>query len=162
MRHQADLILIRHGKAERTSVTGLDADRPLSATGVDDIRRLSMILGSAMLSDSVVMTSPFLRTQQTAAILAASVDRAVVVEDRLAADRSTDDMLELIRDQRSSPLLVIGHMPTIAVVTAQLLQLPSVTLDVPPGTAIGMRWVSRPRMLVDLLWMIPPYLVSSH
>lgn len=162
MRHQADLILIRHGKAERSSATGRDADRALMDVGVDDVRRLATALTPIMLPDSVLISSPFLRTRQTATLLAAPLSCPVSFDDRLGADKSNDGMVEVIREYCSATLIIVGHMPTIAVVAAQLLQLPSVTLDVPPGTAIGMRWVSRQRMLVDLLWMIPPYLVSSR
>lgn len=160
MHHQADLILIRHGKAERTSTTGSDIDRSLTATGIDDVRRLATALSPCMVPDSVLISSPFLRTRQTSAHFTAHINSPVLIDDRLGADRSIDDMTDVIREHYATTLIIVGHMPTIAVVTAQLLQMPAVTLDVPPGTAVGLRWISRQRVLADLLWMMPPYLVS--
>lgn len=160
MHRQADLILIRHGKAEPTSLTGSDADRPLTATGVEDVRRLAAALTPIIVPDTVLISSPYRRTQQTAVLLAAPCERPVLYDDRLGADHSFDAMIDVIREVSAATTIIVGHLPTIAVVSAQLLQMPAVTLDVPPGTALGFRWISRQRMLADLRWMIPPYLVS--
>jgi phosphohistidine phosphatase len=159
MRHQADLILIRHGKAERTSTTGSDIDRSLTATGADDVRKLASALSPCMGPDSVLISSPFLRTRQTSAHFTAAINSPLLFDDRLGAERSIDEMTDVIREHYAATLIIVGHMPTIAVVTAQLLQMSAVTLDIPPGTAVGLRWISRHRMLADLLWMMPPYLV---
>jgi phosphohistidine phosphatase len=59
------LILFRHGKAERDSVSGVDFDRPLAPRGRRDAAAVAEILAGLGLVPRLVLVSPAARTRQT-------------------------------------------------------------------------------------------------
>ncbi|HSG92153.1 MAG TPA: histidine phosphatase family protein, partial [Methylotenera sp.] len=62
-----DLILWRHAEAEDISATGKDTDRVLTKRGRKDAAKMAKWLVKHLPADTVVLCSPALRCQQTAA-----------------------------------------------------------------------------------------------
>ena len=86
-----ELYLIRHGIAEeRGEAWPDDMKRPLTEEGMQRMRRASRSLARIGICVDVVLTSPLVRTRQTADIFAAafSPHPAVVNVDALAPDAS--------------------------------------------------------------------------
>lgn len=106
------VLLIRHGKAERDSRSGLDADRVLTERGV---RQAEWLAGHLLKMDqrpSLLLTSPITRARQTAQSLARRLGLAAMVEPRLTTDVSPSDVLETIAELEGRRCVaLVGHNP---------------------------------------------------
>src|SRR5262244_1088175 len=91
-----ELYLVRHGVAEaRGEAWPDDTKRPLTEQGVSRFRKSARALSRLGVSIDVVLTSPLIRTRQTAEILAAAFNPrpAVVNVDALAPGGSQASVL---------------------------------------------------------------------
>lgn len=116
------VLLIRHAVAfERNGRRWPDdGQRPLTPQGMRKFRKAAS--GLSRLADPVerVLTSPLVRTVQTAEILARIARWPAGLEaPQLAPGQSTEKVLALIRAQDSSSLALVGHEPGLS----QLLAL---------------------------------------
>lgn len=125
----AQVILIRHAVAvERKEWAGLgrpDSERPLSDKGIRRLRRSALGLKSLVPKVSRILTSPFLRTLQTADVLSSIYEGAPVEEcSYLEPGGSSRDCAELIRSQLGqSAQLIIGHEPNLSMLLSELLEV---------------------------------------
>lgn len=111
------LLIIRHGKAEPTAPSGLDADRRLLARGQRQARYLAQHAPVAWPVSSVV-SSDAVRARDTAAEIGGSVQVPVAFDPRLRVDAPLGPVLALIAEQAARPgikgLALVGHNPQLA------------------------------------------------
>jgi phosphohistidine phosphatase len=124
--------LVRHAKAEPSQ--GDDAARRLTAEGrarfAQHVRALADRLEIAR-----VLTSPYRRARETAALLARATGAPVALEPRLASGESgARELLELAREVGAGVALV-GHNPEIA---EALARLAGKDLEVEPGAVAAL------------------------
>jgi len=137
--------LVRHARAE-ASAPGGDAARRLTAEGRRHLEALLTALGPD-LAVARVVTSPFTRARETAALLAAATGAPVLEEPRLASGASDGPALLALGRALGAGAALVGHNPEIAEAVA--LAGPGAA-EVPPGTvaAVGLdgrlRWLRRP------------------
>lgn len=116
------LALLRHAKAMSPDDYADDFERPLSHRGRSDAAAAGRwLLGQGVLPQ-LVLCSPALRTRETwTAAGAALGDPVVTYQPRLYLT-SVSDALELVQatDLGVHTLLVIGHNPTLSVLSAML------------------------------------------
>jgi phosphohistidine phosphatase len=118
------LVLLRHAKAEGFAAS--DHERRLTERGLADAAAAGRWLAEQGLRPDHVLASDARRTQQTAAAVLEAVgqdlpDEAVEASPALyAAD--VDTALDLLRElpEDAATVLVVGHNPTISVVSALL------------------------------------------
>ncbi len=113
------LIVLRHGKAEPRSASGLDADRALVAKG----RQQAAFVGAALvkrgLGPDLILTSPIRRAIETARIVHAALaesgfESPFEVSRRLETDRPVGDALGAIAERAdAATLLLVGHNPQL-------------------------------------------------
>lgn len=117
------LILMRHGKAERSNPGG-DAERGLTERGRLDAALMGRLLRDEGLVPDLALVSAARRTQETwAAVSAAFPDaKAKVLKDlyHAAADRILFEV-EAVMDEADS-ILVVGHNPGLHELTLVLLR----------------------------------------
>lgn len=110
-----DLILWRHADAEDGYP---DEKRALTAKGHRQAERMARWLGQHLPAKYVVLASPALRTQQTAAALGTRIETRVEVG--LAA--TPDSILHAAQwPQARHAVVVVGHQPTLGMTAAHLL-----------------------------------------
>lgn len=105
--------LMRHGIAEEAGPVQSDADRALTARGVEKLEMQARALRGLAWPVEKVLTSPLVRARQTAGIVAAAFGLAPVVEARLALGASPQDYLAAARDAGADGVLLVGHQPDI-------------------------------------------------
>lgn len=108
------LLLLRHGEAERTAPS--DELRALTASGRDEVARTARHIAALGLPAPVVVSSPYLRARETAAILAAILDvDPVRTVSRITPDDSPTRALAVIDPlcAAGSVVVVVTHMPLI-------------------------------------------------
>jgi len=117
------LLLLRHAKAERLGPN--DHQRPLALRGRRQASAVGADLGAENLVPDRVLCSSALRTRQTwelvrLALGAAGADVAVDICDELydAGPRDVVTLLNGLDDERT--VLVVGHEPTVSVLSGLL------------------------------------------
>ncbi len=139
-----DLILWRHADAgdASTDPQADDLQRPLTARGHKQARRMADWLNQFLPESARILCSPALRCRDTADALG----RKVRVSDALAPGVSHLQALAAARwpDSRE-PVLLVGHQPMLGQLAAYLIGGPA-TLEAPPwAVRKGAVWWVRQR-----------------
>ena len=161
-----ELYVIRHALAEdRGDAWPDDTKRPLTEEGKTRFRRASRSLARTGIEIDVVLTSPLVRTRQTAEIFAGafSPHPAVVNVDALAPEGSPAALIaELENYSRKRGIAIVGHEPGIGELAARLIGLRHpiefkkggvCRIDVdelPPKDPGALRWFLTPKLLRNL------------
>jgi phosphohistidine phosphatase len=160
------LYLIRHGVAEeRGDAWPDDAKRPLTDDGIAKLRKAARGLARFGVTFDVILTSPLVRTRQTAETIAAAYDPrpAIVAVESLSPDGTYQGLLvDLEKQSRRPHIALVGHEPGIGEMAARLAGSRHAfpfkkgavcRIDVeslPPGGPGALRWFMTPRILRSL------------
>jgi phosphohistidine phosphatase len=158
-----ELYLIRHGLAEeRGEAWPDDAKRPLTAEGMTRLRKAARGMAQLGLSFDVILTSPLVRTRQTAEIVAGGLDPrpSIVNVDSLAPDGNYAAIVtDLEKHARKTRIALVGHEPGIGELAARLIgsrhaiefkkgAIARVDIeDIPPAGPGDLRWLMTPKIL---------------
>jgi phosphohistidine phosphatase len=114
-----ELYILRHGLAESKSATGSDADRKLTAEGIEQVRRQMKRAAALGVSPEAVLSSPYVRAQQTAAIAAESLgyQDPIMASAALVPDARPGDIWAEIR-AFSGQVLLVSHEPLVSATLA--------------------------------------------
>lgn len=153
------LWIVRHGEAEPCQTS--DELRALTAQGQHDIQALASMLKQQAITPQRVLVSPYLRTQQTWAILQAANAWSQVAEvsDRITPDAIISDALQLLQGAQTT--LMVSHQPLVSQLLAVLIDGHGrYAIDYPmyPGSVACLRldtWLPGAAKLDALL--SPPY-----
>jgi phosphohistidine phosphatase len=155
-----ELYLIRHGLAgDRGPEWPDDSKRPLTDDGLAKLRKEARGLRALDVAFDVIVTSPLLRTRQTADVFAEvlAVKAPIVSSDALApAGTPAAVIQEIGRHARKGRVALVGHEPNLGELAAQLIHARSplsfkkggvcrIDLDEPPPKGVG-----------SLVWFLPP------
>jgi phosphohistidine phosphatase len=161
-----ELYLIRHGIAEdRGEDWPDDSKRPLTNAGITKLRKEARGLVALGVAFDQIVTSPLVRTRQTADVLAEVFKNKppIAASDALApAGTPAAVIQEIVRHARKPRVALIGHEPNLGELAAQLIgaRVPlefkkggvcRIDFDVlPPKGAGALRWFVTPKMLRSL------------
>ena len=110
-------LVIRHGAAEDSAPSGLDADRPLTAEGHAAMTAAAIGLTASARAPDLILTSPFVRARQTAEIVAEAFQvHEVETVDVLASGATAADILAALAQRCASAggsFAVVGHEPDL-------------------------------------------------
>ena len=158
-----ELYLIRHGvAAERGEEYPDDSKRPLTGAGIKRLQQAARALNALDIGFDHIITSPLVRTRQTADTLAGALTSTPTIStsDALApAGTPAGVFHELARHMRKPRIALVGHEPNIGELTARLIgaRVPlefkkggicrlDFSVFPPKGTG-QLRWFVTPRML---------------
>jgi phosphohistidine phosphatase len=160
---QFELYLIRHGvAAERGENYPDDTKRPLTNEGVQKLRKEAKAFVELDIVFDVILTSPLVRTRQTAEIVAAAFRNAppIVNMASLAPGSSHNAIIEeLSKQHRRHRIALVGHEPGIGELAGRLIGVRRplefkkgavCRIDVtalPPTGSGQLRWFLTPRIL---------------
>jgi phosphohistidine phosphatase len=120
-----ELYLIRHGIAEqRGEAWPDDAKRPLTEDGMSTLRKAARALERIGVVLDVIVTSPLVRTRQTAEIIAGGLDPHphIVSAESLAPGGTVAAVLsDLEKHAKKSRIALVGHEPGIGELAARLI-----------------------------------------
>jgi phosphohistidine phosphatase len=161
---QFELYLIRHGlAAERGENYPDDTKRPLTTRGIQRMKRAGKSLVALDVSFDVILTSPLVRTRQTAEALASSFrDLPPIVNAPSLVPGGThnaivDDLAK--QSHRRKRIAIVGHEPGIGEFAARLIgsrhpiefkkgAVCRIDLDsIPPSGPGDLRWMLTPKIL---------------
>ena len=116
-----DLILWRHAEAHELEDGMSDLDRPLTRRGERQAARMAAWLDRQLPDGTRILSSSARRTDETVRALG----RRFKSLDELRPGASAGQVLQLAGwPTAKTPVLVVGHQPTLGRVAAQLLGLP--------------------------------------
>lgn len=135
-----DLILWRHAEAEDwpegDPQAGSDMDRSLTSRGEKQAVRMASWLDRQLPEGARIFVSPARRCEQTALALG----RKYKIRSELAPNATSAQLLELVQwPLGKSPILVIGHQPTLGQTIAQLMGLQESDCPVKKGAVWWLR-----------------------
>ncbi|MFM8426219.1 MAG: phosphohistidine phosphatase SixA [Chloroflexota bacterium] len=112
-----NLYLIRHAIAEEESPTGDDSQRGLTDKGAKKMRQIAKGLRELGVEFDYILTSPYIRAEQTAEILGdvLKMKKRIVTSENLAPTGSPDQLLAEINEKYSvNSLAIVGHEPYLS------------------------------------------------
>lgn len=119
------IVIVRHGHALSAGEAGVysDYDRPLSERGRRGAAFSAGKLAELGIKPALVLSSPLVRAQQTAEIVARTLAAPVVTARELSGEY---DLLELwlavsSAARKSDCLVVVGHQPQMGLLAGVLL-----------------------------------------
>jgi phosphohistidine phosphatase len=161
-----ELYLVRHGIAEdRGEDWPDDSKRPLTSSGIVKLRKEARGLVALGVTFDQIITSPLVRTRQTADVLAEVLKGKppIATSDALApAGTPAAVIQEIGRHARKPRIALVGHEPNLGELAAQLLGAKAplefkkggicrIDFDVAPPKGVGaLRWFVTPKMLRSL------------
>ncbi len=123
------LYLVRHGIAVDIGEQGIrrDFDRPLSAEGRKKTAVAALGLAALKVKPDRLGTSPLVRARQTAGIFAGHLAPGLEIEscDALQPGGTVSGLVKWLRQGRGVAVMVFGHMPDLASLTAELIGAPA-------------------------------------
>ena len=114
---QRVLVLIRHAKALKETLTITDFDRPLAEKGMEDAIKVGSILRKNNIIPNLIIASSAKRTEQTAKLIAASngyKNEDIILKEKLYQSDTAlycDIIGELPTEKKI--VFIIGHNPGI-------------------------------------------------
>ena len=159
------LYLIRHGVAEeRGDAWPDDAKRPLSEGGIERLQKSARGLARLDAWIDVILTSPLVRTRQTADIVASAFDPrpSIVSVDSLAPEGTyTALVADLEKHGRKTRIALVGHEPGIGELAARLIGSRH-SFEFKKGAVCRIDVEEIPPVGPgDLRWMLTPKIMAS-
>lgn len=109
------LTVVRHAKAEdRMNFRGSDFDRPLAPKGRKQVKALAPLVAGMEAAPDWLLSSPALRTKETAELLARRIKFGPeILYDLRIYEASAQTLLDVLREQPKSAehLVLVGHNP---------------------------------------------------
>ena len=156
-----EVYLIRHGlAAERSDDYPDDSKRPLTSQGITKLRQEAQALDDLGVSFDLILTSPLVRTRQTADTFAETMKSKPTVTpiDALApAGTPAAVIQELGKHARSKrSVALVGHEPDIGELAARLIAARN-PLPFKKGAICRIDFeVLPPKGSGHLIWFLPP------
>ncbi len=152
-----ELYLVRHGvAANRSEWQGNDADRPLTQEGREEMQRVAAAIAKLGLAFDAILTSPYVRTTETAEIIAKKLGMTdkLATDDRLEYGFGRKKLRKILSDHDSAQaLMLVGHEPDFSILIGKLtggrvvLDKGGLALVTLPDTAT---------LKGELSWLLPP------
>src|SRR5450631_4248447 len=102
-----NIYLLRHGIAVDPSAPDFakDAERPLTTKGKRRLRQIAEAMGALKISFDLILSSPYVRAQQTAEIVAKALKRRKKLKftDELTPGGNPKSVIQLLNDLRPRP-----------------------------------------------------------
>ena len=160
-----ELYLIRHGVAEeRGEKYPDDSKRPLTSQGISRLRKEARGLDAFGITFDQIITSPLVRTRQTADVFAEVLKGKppVALADALApAGTATAVLQELGKHMRKERIALVGHEPNIGELAARLIGARA-PLEFRKGAICRIDFeVFPPKGTGQLQWFLPPRVLRS-
>jgi phosphohistidine phosphatase len=138
-----------------------DSLRPLTPAGKRKFRKAARGLAGLLPARSPILTSPFVRTRQTAAILAAVAGGKVVEGRELAHGGTPRSIFELLKVHAGKNVVLVGHEPEFGRLLAVMLG-ESKPIPFRKGGAACVEFRARVAPgAATLSWFLPPKILRG-
>jgi phosphohistidine phosphatase len=160
------VVLVRHAIAHERSRTRWpkDSQRPLTPDGIRRFEKAARGLARHLPRSAALLTSPFVRARDTAAILQRIAQlREAVESPELSAGRDVKHVITLLRKQRARCVVLVGHEPDLSLLLSSMLggvARLKFTLKKGGAACVEFGKTIEPGG-ASLLWMLPPRMLRA-
>jgi phosphohistidine phosphatase len=159
-----NVYLLRHGIAEERDAGKYpnDDERPLTEDGVMQMRQASLGIAALAVRPDLILTSPLVRTRQTAEIVA----QALGCEDRIenseelrpgATVATVRTLLSPLAGKGIESVILVGHEPDLGLIASGLIGAKGSVIEFKKGAICAIqleeKHADRPGVL---LWLLTP------
>lgn len=164
-----DLYILRHAIAvERTAPAfPTDSERPLTPDGLRKLKKAARGMKALGLTFDLILTSPYVRARDTAAVVARTLGLTDVLEESALLESGADLQAlisHLASRMHGGPILLVGHEPMLSSLIS-LLVSGDEDLDIvmkkaglcklsigrlSPGRCASLEWLLTPRHLASM------------
>ena len=162
-----ELYFLRHGKAVELNDSGAPDDfhRALTPRGMEEMRAEAESLHLLGVRPDIILTSPLVRAQQTAAIVAQRLapKKGLVETDLLAPDCDLNQLRKLLEQHTDcNSIILVGHEPDFSTLVGDLIGSHGARVELKKGAlaAVGVRGSVRSGGGL-LQWLAPPKLLMQ-
>ena len=154
------IYLLRHGIAEDAMPGRDDVDRALTSDGREKLRRVLKRARTADCCPTLILSSPYKRARETAAIAAdvLGCTQDILQTRALTPDASPEDSWNEIRTHKDeAAILLASHEPLMSSLAAFLLRSPALQVDMKKAALLRVdceRFAAEPHAV--LKWMLTP------
>ena len=159
-----ELYVVRHGIAEFSSLDKPDEDRALTPKGRKRTREVARGLRAIGCRPKLIATSPLVRAEQTARILADVLKpkAGMDVLDFLAPGAAARDVARWLRGCEEESAMIVGHAPDVSRIAGGLLTRGRIDIPFKKAAVCGVAFEDSPTLAAgSLLWMLPPNLLRA-
>ncbi|HEX7621866.1 MAG TPA: phosphohistidine phosphatase SixA [Anaerolineales bacterium] len=119
------IYLMRHGIAREPDGQSFEDDRqrPLTTEGSDKIEQIAGRLKKLAVKPDLILSSPYVRAEQTASILAKEFDlqQHLMFSDLLLPAGTADSIVSaIVENYLADELLIVGHEPCLGLLISLL------------------------------------------
>lgn len=158
MSSSATLIIMRHGKADPSSPTGKDRDRPLLPIGIENTEACAHALAGMFGTSLRVVSSEYVRARQTAETLLRSWKRRasdVIIDSTFNSDAPLDPMIDGLRGYVDEPTIIVSHMPQVAEMV-EIITASTASLLFKPGAFVVIELENKARLRGTITTFLTP------
>jgi len=161
-----NLYLMRHAHALDIGEKGIRSDRtrPLSGKGIEISHEVAAALKTIGIQLDCVVTSPYPRALQTAEIVAHELGETPVDKcPMLEPGASPAEVLQWLRGNKLSSIMMVGHMPDLAEIASYLIcGYPTAGLMFKKAAVCRISFDAAPAPGTGTLeWLLPPSLIAK-
>jgi len=111
-----EIYILRHGIAVDRGTPGYkkDSDRPLTNEGEEKMQQIAKAILAMDLKFDLILSSPYVRAQQTAQIVAAELDEEVTLTEFLVPNGNALELIRELNDEKPQRVLLVGHEPHLS------------------------------------------------
>ena len=119
----ARLYILRHGKTELISSTGIDFDRNLVQRGERNSSQIGKMMNDHFPKPELIIYSPANRTRQTAELVEAEIKDTLSIDDRRIYNAEAETLFDVITDHGfdCKTVMLIGHNPGLVLLIHMLM-----------------------------------------
>jgi phosphohistidine phosphatase len=151
------IYFLRHGIAEDGGIDVPDRSRRLTPEGIEKMRAEAEGMKRLKVKPDLILTSPLLRAQQTAEIVAKtlSLSDRLLEDERLAYGFDLGALKQIAADHPGvERLMVVGHNPGFSVVPGQLVGGAGIELKKGGLICLQTDRIEPGRAVLE--WLLPP------
>jgi phosphohistidine phosphatase len=161
-----EVYLLRHGVAVDHGTPGYtEEDRPLTADGIDKMKRGAHGIASLVDDFDLIISSPLVRARETAQLVANATRYTVqlTIARELLPSANVRDTLALVQTHRvCRRLLLTGHEPHLSGFATFLLGGTSSVIEFKKGALCRIDLMpSAPREPGTLIYLLPPKVLRA-
>ena len=155
-----EIYLLRHALAGNAKPGQPDSERALTEEGREKLTRVLKRAHAAGVKPHAILSSPYRRALETAALAAEALGYSGEIERirALEPDVSPYDVWDEIRRRvPDGPLLLVGHEPLLSALAAYLLNSPALLIDMKKSALVRVDCErAGPQPKCALKWIITP------
>lgn len=149
-----ELFILRHGEAEPYAVR--DAERQLTSWGREQLTRVLTESAEALKAVTLVVTSPYIRAQQTCQVALNYVPATAadyLSLDFLTPDSNPQQVFDWLSGITDSVVLLVSHQPLVGTIVEELCGLDHGSQHMGTGALASIKMDVVARGMGELQWL---------